>query len=74
MPAPAISKIDPKKVTDAQMKAVTDRVFGEFKAAGAEDRTAKDSKFTERLQANWKAAATKVWETDIGRCRRNRFC
>lgn len=60
MPAPAISKIDPKKATDAQMKAVIDWVFGEFKAAGAEDRTAKDSKFTERLHANWKPASTKI--------------
>jgi hypothetical protein len=42
------------------MKAVADWVFAEFKAAGAEDPTAKDSKFTERLKANGKLAATKV--------------
>ena len=60
MPPPAICKIDPKKAADAQMKAVVDWVFGEFKAVGAEDRTAKDKKFTDRLRANWKLAATKI--------------
>lgn len=60
MPAPAICKIDPKNATDAQLKAVTDWVVAEFAAAGPEDRTAKDGKFTQRLQANWKLAATKV--------------
>jgi hypothetical protein len=42
------------------MKAVTDWVFDEIKAAGADDRTAKGYRFTEQLQANWKPAATKV--------------
>lgn len=60
MPAPAIRKLDPKQATEAQIKKVVDWVFAEFKAAGPEDRTAKDSAFTKRLQQNWKLADTKV--------------
>lgn len=60
MPAAAIRKFDLSKATDAQVKAVVDWVFAEFKAAGAEDRTAKDSDFTDRLKANWTTALTKA--------------
>jgi hypothetical protein len=60
MPAPAICKIDPKKATDAPMKAVADWVFAEFKVAGEEDRTAKGYRFTDQLQADWNPAAAKI--------------
>jgi hypothetical protein len=60
MPSGAIMKIDSTKGTDEQLGAVTDWVVAEFTAFGAEDRTAKDGKFTQRLLANWNIAATKV--------------
>jgi len=59
MPAAAIRGLNLAKATDAQVKAVVDWVFAEFKAAGLEDRTAKDSSFTDRLKKNWTIAATK---------------
>ncbi|MEW6451193.1 MAG: AIPR family protein [Pseudomonadota bacterium] len=59
MPAPAICKLDVKKATDAQMDAVCKWLFDEFKSAGPEDKTAKDSGFTARLQKNWTPAKTK---------------
>ena len=60
LPALAIPKLDVKKATPAQLKAVTDWLFAEFSQMGAEDRTAKDSSFTDRLKTKWQVANTKV--------------
>lgn len=59
LPALAIPNLDVKKATPEQLKAVTDWLFNEFNQAGPEDRTAKDSAFTDRLKKNWQAASTK---------------
>ena len=53
LPAKRIKQLDLSKMTEPVLQAVTDWVFAEFNGAGAEDKTAKDSSFTERLQANW---------------------
>lgn len=58
LPALAIPHLDLSKMTDLQVKTVTDWVFEEFNAAGPEDRTAKDSAFTDRLKANWTVGVT----------------
>lgn len=58
LPPLRIAQLDLKKLTDDQVKKVVDWVISEFQQAGAEDRAAKDSKFTDRLKANWSIAAT----------------
>jgi hypothetical protein len=58
LPPLRIGQLDLSKLTDPQVKKVVDWVKGEFLAAGAEDKTAKDTAFTNRLVANWTPAAT----------------
>jgi hypothetical protein len=58
LPAIRITQLDLSKLTEAQVTAVVQWVRREFDAAGAEDRTAKDSAFTQPLKANWSVAAT----------------
>ncbi len=53
LPIPAFAKLKISKATPEQLEAVTDWVFSEFDQAGAEDKIAKDSDFTERLKTNW---------------------
>ncbi|MBU3592912.1 AIPR family protein [Polynucleobacter sp. 71A-WALBACH] len=60
LPALRIAQLNMSKMTDEQVGKVVSWVFNEFKAAGAEDKTAKDSSFTSRLKSNWSAAATSV--------------
>jgi AIPR protein len=58
-PAPRIMQLDLAKLAEAhQVNAVVQWVRQEFDVAGAEDRTAKDSAFKQRLKANWSVAAT----------------
>jgi hypothetical protein len=45
-------------MTDEQVKKITEWVFLEFKDAGVEDKTAKQSTFTDRLKRNWTVSAT----------------
>lgn len=59
LPALRIAQLDLNKMTDQQVKKVAEWVFSEFTAAGPEDKTAKDSAFTDRLKANWSVAVTK---------------
>ncbi|HEV3042971.1 MAG TPA: hypothetical protein VGY52_03815, partial [Roseiarcus sp.] len=58
LPALAVPHMDLTKMTAAQVKAVVDWVFKEFDNAGKDDRTAKDTTFTEKLKADWKPSAT----------------
>lgn len=58
LPALRIPQLDLSKLTEAQLASVVVWVRHEFDAAGAEDRTAKDGAFTQRLKANWSIAAT----------------
>ena len=60
LPAQAIRQLDLKLMTPALLKSVTDWVFAEFDSAGAEDRTAKDSAFTQQLMNNWSPDKTKA--------------
>jgi hypothetical protein len=53
LPAIRVPHLDMTRATPALLKTVTDWVISEFDAAGAEDKTAKDKAFTERLKANW---------------------
>jgi AIPR protein len=52
LPALRIPQLDLSKLTAERVEAVSDWVFSEFDAAGAEDRTAKDGAFTKRLKSN----------------------
>jgi hypothetical protein len=58
LPAVRIPHLDLAKITRQQLKAVTDWVFAEFDAFGAEDKTAKDRQFTEKLKADWSIEKT----------------
>lgn len=58
LPAIRISQLDLTTVTQDMVNRVTNWVFAEFEAAGAEDKTAKDSAFAQRLKNNWTVAAT----------------
>lgn len=60
LPALRITQLDLSKMTDQQVKKVTDWVFAEFKEAGPEDKTAKDKAFTQRLKENWSVGATNI--------------
>ena len=60
LPALAIPALDIKKATPGQLNAVADWIFSEFSHAGAEDRTAKDGGFTERVQKQWSISSTKI--------------
>jgi hypothetical protein len=50
LPALRIVQLDPDKLSQEMLAAVTDWVFAEFDQAGAEDRNAKDKEFTKRLK------------------------
>lgn len=58
LPAPRITKLDLSMLTEPQLNAAVQWVRLEFDAAGAEDRTAKNRAFTQRLKTNWFVAAT----------------
>jgi hypothetical protein len=58
LPAIRLPHLDLTEMSDDQVKAVVDWVFSEFKNAGAEDKTAKQAAFTERLRKNWMVSAT----------------
>lgn len=58
LPALRIPQLNLSNMTDAMAMKVANWVFSEFNAAGAEDKTAKDAGFTQRLKANWTIAAT----------------
>jgi len=58
LPAPRITQLDLSTLTEPQINAVVQWVRQEFDAAGAEDKTAKDGTFTQRLKTNWSVAAT----------------
>lgn len=58
LPALRVAQLDLTKMTDTQVKKVADWVFTEFSLAGPEDKTAKDSAFTQRLKVNWSVGAT----------------
>ena len=58
LPALRIPHLDLAKMTDEQVKKVTEWVFSEFRDAGAEDKIAKQVTFTDRLKNNWIASAT----------------
>ena len=60
LPIQAIVKLDARKATTAQLKAVCDWVFGEFVNAGSEDRTAKGEVFTSLLKSEWTPDKTKT--------------
>jgi hypothetical protein len=60
LPAPAIRALKLDEASDAQVKAVVDWVFSQFKTAGPDDRTAKDKSFTEALKTNWTTGVTKA--------------
>ena len=58
LPALRIVQLDPDKLSQEMLAAVTDWVFAEFDQAGAEDRNAKDKEFTKRLKNSWSVKAT----------------
>jgi hypothetical protein len=58
LPAQRITQLSLAKLTDAQVNAVAQWVLQEFEAAGADDRTAKDTTFTQRLKSNWSESKT----------------
>ena len=60
VPAPRITQLDLSKMTDLQVEKVATWVFGQFKIAGAEDKTAKDKSFTNQLKLNWNVLATAI--------------
>ena len=53
LPAQRIASLDVSSVDGKMVEGVADWVFELFKTAGAEDRTAKDAKFTKKIQAEW---------------------
>jgi hypothetical protein len=55
LPAIRVAQLDPDNATELLMQKTTDWVFSEFTKYGAEDKTAKDSSFTQHLIANWVA-------------------
>lgn len=59
LPAARIPHLDLGKITPRQLRAVTDWVFAEFNSFGAEDKTAKDRRFTEKLKADWTIEKTR---------------
>lgn len=52
-PAKAIKSIDMELLNNQFIEKVVSWVFSEFDINGAEDRTAKEQKFTEQLKTNW---------------------
>jgi hypothetical protein len=58
LPSIRIPHLDLTKMSNDQVKSVVDWVFSEFRHAGAEDRTAKQATFTDRLGNNWTPSAT----------------
>lgn len=61
-PALRIPQIKKSRLTLDRIKAVTNWVFSEFDSVGGEDRTAKDSAFTDRLRTSWKQDLTEPAE------------
>jgi AIPR protein len=59
LPARRITQLELFKLREAEISAVVQWVRQEFDFVGAEDRTAKDSAFTQRLRSNWSVAATR---------------
>lgn len=58
LPALRIPHLDLRRMSGERVKAATDWVFSEFRNAGAEDKTAKQSTFTEQLKVNWSETKT----------------
>ena len=53
LPSLRIASLDISKMDSGLVKQVANWVFQQFKMAGAEDRTAKEAKFSEKIHTQW---------------------
>lgn len=53
LPSPRIASLDISRMDGGLVKRVADWVFRRFEIMGAEDRTAKDAKFSKEIQNEW---------------------
>jgi hypothetical protein len=58
LPSLRIPQLDITRLTTDRVDSVAKWVFSEFNKAGAKDKVAKDSDFTQRLKTNWSSLLT----------------